>query len=110
MWCDTAIAVEDAISEFSKNYLALISDASNSDLGSRYSQSCLAELPPYRQIYAASAPIERAGFVIRLRPAAATFWKGCFRGYRWQLEIRDPLNYRAILRDFGSFPGSQINQ
>jgi hypothetical protein len=54
-WCDAAIAVEDAISDIRKNYLALISDAPNSDLGSRYSQSCPAELPPHRQIYAAGA-------------------------------------------------------
>src|ERR1700683_979014 len=47
--------------------------------------------------------------LIRQRPAAATFWKGCFWGYRIRAEIKKRINYWAFSHDFGSVPGSQIN-
>ena len=48
--------------------------------------------------------------VIRQRPAAATFEKGYCWGYRYQCELRNLLNCRVFLPDFGSVPGSQYNQ
>jgi hypothetical protein len=48
--------------------------------------------------------------LIRQRPAAATFWKGCFWGYRIRAEIKKRINYWAFSHDFDSVPGSQYNQ
>ena len=48
---------------------------------------------------------------VRQRPGAATFWRGCFWGYRYPTEIRNRLNCRCFLHDFESVPGShKINK
>jgi hypothetical protein len=33
--------------------------------------------------------------------------QGAFLGYRYSAEIRNRMNFRPFLRDFGSVPGSQ---